>query len=130
VATANALVFSAVSLELWCGRRRAAGLSPAIARGGTAAAALRERREEGEARAIEWMGVSGGAGRRPDQGVEVAGRGAPIAGVRPPRGRHWLGRGRRLRGGERGRGRQAGPLSGPKGRRGWPSSAGPLFHFF
>ena len=67
MATASALVFSAVSLELWCGRRRAAGLSPAMARGGTAAAVLREQREEGEARATEWMRVYGGAGRRPDQ---------------------------------------------------------------
>jgi len=29
---------------------------------------LRERREEGEARATEWREGSGGAGRRPDQG--------------------------------------------------------------
>jgi len=49
-AMASALVLSAVSLKLWCGRRRAAGLSPAMARGGTAAAALRERREEGGGR--------------------------------------------------------------------------------
>jgi len=41
VATASALVLLASSLELWCGRRRAAGLAPAMARGGTAAAAVR-----------------------------------------------------------------------------------------
>ena len=39
----------------------------------------------------------------PTRGVEVAGRGAPNAGVRPPRGRRWMGRGgRRAR--ERGEG--------------------------
>jgi len=32
-------VLLASSLELWCGRRRAAGLAPVMARGGTAAAA-------------------------------------------------------------------------------------------
>jgi len=52
---------------------------------------LRERMEEEEARATEWREGSGGAGRGPDQGVEVAGRGAPNAGVRPPRGRLWMG---------------------------------------
>jgi len=64
VATASPLVFSAVSLELWCGRRRAAELSLAMARGGTAAAALRERREEGERRGrqSEWSGLGARVG--------------------------------------------------------------------
>jgi len=66
-----------------------------MARGGTAAAALRELREEGEVWATEWREGSGGAGRCPDQGVEEAGCGAPNAGVRPPRGRRWMGRGGR-----------------------------------
>ena len=89
----------------------------------------RERREEGGARATERMERPGSSGRRPDQ-VKPVGRGAPIAGVRPPRCRRWLGRGGRLRAGERGRGRQAEPLSGPKGRQGWPSNACPFSIFF
>jgi len=40
-ATASALVLLASSLELWCGRRRAAELAPTMACGGTAAAAAR-----------------------------------------------------------------------------------------
>jgi len=104
-----------------------------MARGGTAAAAAavaRGQREEGEARATEWREGCGGAGWRPDQGVEVADRGAPNAGVRPPRGRRWMVRGGRRAWEREGRGRQAGLLAGPKGRRGWPSSACPLFYFF
>jgi len=104
VAMASALVFSTVSLELWCGRRRAAGLSPAMARGGTAAAALRERREKGEARATEWMGVfwgrgsvsrPGGGGGRPRRAHRrrTAATWPSLAGTRraSARGREWEG---------------------------------------
>jgi len=123
----------------WWFRRR--GLGTGVAGGeqrscsgdGAAAELLRLRCTSGgrrEGRATEWMEWLGSPSRRPDQGVEVAGRGALLAGVRPPRGRRWLGQGgRRARGGE-GEGEQAGPLAGPKGRRGWPSSACPLFYFF
>jgi len=91
---------------------------------------LCERRKEGEARTTEWREWSGAAGRRPDQGEGVVGRGAPNAGVRPPLGRRGMGRGGRRAREREWRGRQAGLLAGPKGRRGWPSSACPLFYFF
>ena len=91
--------------------------------GGAAAAAAahagRGRREK--ARAIEWREWSGGAGRRPDQGEGVVGRGAPNAGVRPPCGRRARER--------EGRGRQARLLAGPKGRRVGPAAPVP-FSFF
>jgi len=55
--TASALVLLASRLKLWCGRRRAAGLSPTMAHGGTAAAAA--ARTEGGGR---------GAGDRMEEG--------------------------------------------------------------
>jgi len=71
-----------------------------------------------------------GAGRRPDQGVEVAGRGALLAGVRPPRGRRWLGRGGRPRVGERGRGEAGRAAVWAEREAGLARQRLPLFHFF
>jgi len=92
---------------------------------------LRSRVEEGEreARATERVERPGGSGRRPDQ-VKPVGHGASTT---PAYGRHVAGAEWSEAGaarGREGRGRQAGLLSGPKERRGWPSSACPLFHFF
>ena len=99
--------------------------------GGAAAAAAaragRGRREK--ARATEWREWSGGAGRRLDHGEGVVGRDAPNAGVRPPRGRRGMGQGGRRAREREGRGRQAGLLAGPKGRRVGPAAPVP-FSFF
>jgi len=70
-ATASALVLLASSLKLWCGRRRATGLAPAMARGGTAAAA----RAEGEGR---------GAGDRMEGGLWGRGSASRPGGWRWP----------------------------------------------
>jgi len=108
------------------------GLSPAMARGGALRLWLRSR-------------VEGGGrdpGDRMDGGLLGARVGVPTRGWRwpaaarssPAYGRHVAGAGwdeagvhTRERGGG---GRQAGPRSGPKGRRGWPRSGCPFSIFF
>ena len=99
--------------------------------GGAAVAAATHadggRREK--VQATEWRERCGGAGRRPDQGEGVVGRGAPNAGVRPSRRRRGMGQGGRCAREREGRGRQAGLLAGPKGRRVGPA-APVLFSFF
>jgi len=129
-ATASALVSLASSLELWCDRRRAAELFPAMAQAELLLLLRADGGRREKAQATEGREWSGGAGRRPDQGEGVVGRGAPNAGVRPPRGRRrmWRG-GRRARERER-RGRQAGLLAGPKGRRVGPAAPVPFSFFF
>jgi len=100
--------------------------------GGAAAAAAAcvdgGRRER--ARATEWrehLGTRGGVSTR---GEGVVGRGAPNAGVWLPRGHRGMGQGgRRARERER-RGRQAGLLAGPKGRRVGPAAPVPFSLFF
>ena len=124
------MVSLASRLGLWCDRRRAAGLFPAMARAELLRLRLRSRTEEeerGHGRQCE-VERPGGAGRRPDQ-VEVVGRGAPNAGVRPPRGRRGMGQGGRRAREREGRGRQAALLAGPKGRRVGPAAPVP-FPFF
>jgi len=73
-ATASALVLSAVSLKLWCGRRRAAGLSPAMVHGGALRLQLRSR--------VEGRGRD--AGDRMDGGLLGARVGVPTRGWRWP----------------------------------------------
>jgi len=118
-------------LELWCDRRRAAELFSGNGAGEAAAAAAvctdGGRRER--ARATEWrerLGTRGGVLTRWEG---VVGRGAPNAGVRPPCGCRGMGQGGRRTREREGRGRQAGLLAGPKGRRVGPAAPVP-FSFF
>jgi hypothetical protein len=124
-------VLSASSLRLWCGRRRAAELSPAMARGGAAAAARCERRrkeKEGAGDRTGEMVWEPAPASRPG-GLE-AGRGASNAGVRPPRGRRRVERGASARGRERERGGRPGRLLGRKGSGVGPAAPAPFSFFF
>jgi len=101
-----------------------------MARGGAAAAARCERRRKGERETGDRV-EGGGLGAR--AGVPTRGGWRPAAArPTPAYGRHVAGAGwseARPRAGERIRGRQAGPLAGPKRKRGWPSSACPFLFF-
>jgi len=100
---------------------------------GGAAAATAARADGGRrerARTTEWRERLGTRGGVPTRGEGVVGRGVPNAGLRPPRGRRGMGQGgRRARERER-RGRQAGLLAGPKGRRVGPAAPVPFSIFF
>jgi len=117
-------------LELWCDRRRAAELLPAMARAELLLLRLRARMKEGgRERGRQSGGSVWGRGAVSRQGG-VVGRGAPNAGVRPPRGRRGMGQGGRRAREREGRGRQAGLLAGPKGRRVGPAAPVPFSIFF
>jgi len=95
-----------------------------MAHGGTATAAAAQAEGGGRGAGDRMEGGFWGRGSvsRPG-GVEVAGRGAPNAGVRPPRDRRWMGRG----------GRRAWEREGRLGRKGGgvgPAAPVPLSIFF
>jgi hypothetical protein len=128
----KALVLSAVSLRLWCGRRRAAGLSPAMACGGAAAAARCERREEGEGGR---GGQNGGNGLGAQADVPTRGGWRPAAArPTPAYGRHVAGAGwskaGAARAGERGGGAGRAAQLGQKGGGSAQQRLPPFLFFF